>query len=108
MFLRIRKSRASLVKTYRQGGKVKHQHLWSLHPPSRSKRSFTMDILHAKQLFDLRGAAWESILAKAGPHLDWDEFGQHLRGEVAYHFPNADGGPMITLIDRSVDYAFDL
>jgi hypothetical protein len=50
MFLRIRKNRASLVQTYRQGGKVRHRHLFALTHLSRDNWSFTFDILRAKQL----------------------------------------------------------
>jgi hypothetical protein len=109
MFLRIRKNRASLVTTYRKDGKVKHCHLFALHHPAYSKRSFTFDVLRAKQYYNLTGNEWERVLAAAGPYLDWDEFGPHLRGEVSWYFPDVEnGGPLVTQLELADDWAFDV
>jgi hypothetical protein len=86
-----RKNRASLVTTYRKDGKVRHRHLFALRHPAESKWSFTFDVLRAKQFYNLSGEGWERLLAKAGPYLDWDAFGRHLRGEVSWYFPPRRG-----------------
>jgi hypothetical protein len=74
------------------GGKVRQRHLCTLRHPERSKWHFTYDLLFAKQFYRLRGKRWENLLAQAAPHLDWQNFGPQLRGEVPWSFPEGTGG----------------
>jgi hypothetical protein len=109
MFLRIRGNRASLVETYRQDGHVKQRHLFRLCSPNKDKHSFTFDVLRAKRFFNLTGKDWERLLAAAAPYLDWDRFGRELRDEVSWDFPYGIWrGPLVTQLDLSRDWAYDL
>jgi hypothetical protein len=110
VFLRIRGTRASLVETYRdEHGQVKQRHLFSLHSPKKDNRSFTFDVLRAKQFLNLTGEVWERLLASATPYLDWEEFGAHLRGEVCWTFPYGIWhGPLVTQRQPTNDWAYDL